>query len=91
MIDIALVRNEPDKDPTSGLPFSSRHIVTAWRQGAERFGWNDRPVLRGRGSAIFWHLARPGFTPTAGCVAVDRHVFAKVLPRLARHCRILVR
>lgn len=54
-------------------------------------GWNDAPVIRGRGSAIFWHLARPGFTPTAGCVAVERHVFAKVLPRLARNCRILVR
>ncbi|MCU4182702.1 L,D-transpeptidase [Bosea sp. BH3] len=54
-------------------------------------GWNDRPVVRGRGSAIFWHLARPGFTPTAGCVAVQGHVFAKVLPRLARHARILVR
>ena len=54
-------------------------------------GWNDAPVIRGRGSAIFWHLARPGFTPTAGCVAVEGHVFAKVLPRLARSCRILVR
>jgi L,D-peptidoglycan transpeptidase YkuD (ErfK/YbiS/YcfS/YnhG family) len=49
-------------------------------------GWNDAPVIRGRGSAIFWHLARPGFTPTAGCVAVERHVFAKVLSRLARRC-----
>ncbi len=54
-------------------------------------GWNDAPVVRGRGSAIFWHLARPGFTPTAGCVAVERHVFAKVLPRLARRCMMLVR
>ena len=36
------VLNEPEKDPTSGLPFSSRHIVTAWRQGAERFGWGAR-------------------------------------------------
>jgi L,D-peptidoglycan transpeptidase YkuD (ErfK/YbiS/YcfS/YnhG family) len=54
-------------------------------------GWNDHPVMRGRGSAIFWHLARPGFTPTAGCVAVEGHVFAKVLPRLARNCMLLVR
>jgi L,D-peptidoglycan transpeptidase YkuD (ErfK/YbiS/YcfS/YnhG family) len=54
-------------------------------------GWNDAPVRRGRGSAIFWHLARPGFTPTAGCVAVEGHVFAKVLPRLARACTLVVR
>ncbi len=53
-------------------------------------GWNDAPIRRGRGSAIFWHLARPGFTPTAGCVAVERQVFAKVLPRLARRCAIRI-
>lgn len=54
-------------------------------------GWNDAPVQRGRGSAIFWHLARPGFSPTAGCVAVTGDIFGKVLPRLARHCAIIVR
>ena len=43
MDPIALrIRNEPDKDPISGLPFSSRHIVEAWRSGAQRFGWNQR-------------------------------------------------
>jgi L,D-peptidoglycan transpeptidase YkuD (ErfK/YbiS/YcfS/YnhG family) len=36
-------------------------------------GYNDRPRMRGRGSAIFVHLARPGFTPTAGCIALSRH------------------
>ena len=36
------VRNEPEKDPTSGTPFSSRHIVEAYRTGAEKFGWGQR-------------------------------------------------
>ena len=36
------IRNEPDKDPSTGLPFSSRRIVDAWRAGAERFGWERR-------------------------------------------------
>jgi xanthine dehydrogenase YagR molybdenum-binding subunit len=36
------IRNEPDKDPSSGLPFSARHLVDAWRAGAERFGWERR-------------------------------------------------
>ena len=36
-------------------------------------GYNDRPRMRGRGSAIFVHLVRPGFTPTAGCIALSRH------------------
>ena len=34
--------NEPDKDPSSGLPFSARHIDEAWRTGAEKFGWDRR-------------------------------------------------
>jgi xanthine dehydrogenase YagR molybdenum-binding subunit len=36
------IRNEPKMDPLSGLPFSSRNIVEAWRAGAERFGWSRR-------------------------------------------------
>lgn len=36
------IRNEPEKDPISGLPFSSRNIVQAYRAGAERFGWSRR-------------------------------------------------
>ncbi len=41
------IRNEPDKDPTSGTPFSSRHIVEAYRTGAERFGWAMRKATPG--------------------------------------------
>jgi L,D-peptidoglycan transpeptidase YkuD (ErfK/YbiS/YcfS/YnhG family) len=33
-------------------------------------GWNDDPVERGRGSAIFLHVATADFAPTAGCVAL---------------------
>ncbi len=36
------IRNEPEKDPTMGLPFSQRGIVKAWCSGAERFGWARR-------------------------------------------------
>ena len=34
--------NEPDKDPTTGLPFSARHVDKMWRDGAARFGWSKR-------------------------------------------------
>ncbi len=36
------IRNEPEKDPTTGVPFSSRHIVEAYKAGAEKFGWSAR-------------------------------------------------
>lgn len=54
-------------------------------------GWNDQPVLAGRGSAIFMHLARPGFLPTAGCVALRRHDMQQLLTRLGPHTVLVVR
>lgn len=45
--------------------------------------WNLSPRRRGRGSAIFFHLARPDFTPTQGCVAVTGKVMARLLPHLS--------
>lgn len=42
------LRNEPRTDPASGKPFSSRHLVEAWRAGAERFGWTRPPAPRTR-------------------------------------------
>ncbi len=41
------IRNEPAEDPTEGTPFSSRHIVEAYRAGAERFGWRERNATPG--------------------------------------------
>ncbi len=35
-------RIEPEKDPTSGKPFSSRHLIDAYDKGAARFGWDRR-------------------------------------------------
>jgi xanthine dehydrogenase YagR molybdenum-binding subunit len=46
------VRNEPEVDPESGKPFSSRNLVACLREGARRFGWADRdprPGVRNQG------------------------------------------
>ena len=32
--------------------------------------YNTNPVVKGKGSAIFFHLADENYTPTAGCVAI---------------------
>lgn len=52
--------------------------------------WNMGPRARWRGSAIFFHLARPDRAPTAGCVAVAREDMLKLLPRLARGATIRI-
>jgi xanthine dehydrogenase YagR molybdenum-binding subunit len=36
------IRNEPGEDPERGIPFSSRNLVACLREGARRFGWDDR-------------------------------------------------
>ena len=36
------VLNEPAVEPDSGLPFSSRNLVGCLREGARRFGWQER-------------------------------------------------
>jgi L,D-peptidoglycan transpeptidase YkuD (ErfK/YbiS/YcfS/YnhG family) len=50
--------------------------------------WNRRPIRRGRGSAIFLHLARPGLLPTEGCVAVDKRMIRRLLERIGPNTRI---
>ncbi|NLS17681.1 xanthine dehydrogenase family protein molybdopterin-binding subunit [Rhizobium sp. P40RR-XXII] len=35
-------RIEPEKDPTSGKSFSSRHLLDAYDRGAKQFGWHRR-------------------------------------------------
>jgi L,D-peptidoglycan transpeptidase YkuD (ErfK/YbiS/YcfS/YnhG family) len=53
-------------------------------------GYNDRPRVRGKGSAIFVHLARPGFTPTDGCIALTRHDMLMLLAQVKRRTRIVI-
>jgi xanthine dehydrogenase YagR molybdenum-binding subunit len=40
-------RNEPEIDPDTGRPFSSRHLIDCLRAGAERFGWAERDPTPG--------------------------------------------
>jgi L,D-peptidoglycan transpeptidase YkuD (ErfK/YbiS/YcfS/YnhG family) len=45
-------------------------------------GYNTDPIVAGAGSAIFLHIARADFSPTAGCIAIAAPVLAALLPRL---------
>jgi len=81
------------------LPFPAS-CERMWREDALydaviEIGWNDRPAIRGRGSAIFLHLARPsptgrGFAPTEGCVAIARRDMARLLRIITRGSRLRI-
>jgi L,D-peptidoglycan transpeptidase YkuD (ErfK/YbiS/YcfS/YnhG family) len=53
-------------------------------------GYNDCPRIKGVGSAIFLHCARPDRAPTQGCIAISRADLIRLLPRLTTKTRIVV-
>ncbi|MFV0132191.1 xanthine dehydrogenase family protein molybdopterin-binding subunit [Streptomyces sp. HMX87] len=71
------IRNEPETEPDSGLPFSSRHVVECLREGARRFGWSDRDP-------------RPG-ARTAGPLLIGSGVAAATYPVLVAPSTAAVR
>jgi L,D-peptidoglycan transpeptidase YkuD (ErfK/YbiS/YcfS/YnhG family) len=76
------------------LPYAAR-AETLWRDDALYdllivLGYNDAPVVAGRGSAIFLHLARDDFGPTEGCIALARDDLLTVLAEADAACRVVV-
>lgn len=51
---------------------------------------NTRPRIAGRGSAVFLHLARDNFGPTAGCVSMTKSAMLQLLRRLGPRTRIII-
>jgi L,D-peptidoglycan transpeptidase YkuD (ErfK/YbiS/YcfS/YnhG family) len=65
------------------LPYSASHEEMWMAEGLYDLvvviGYNTDPVVPGRGSAIFLHVAREDFSPTAGCIAIARDVLVRLL------------
>ena len=51
---------------------------------------NRCPRIAGRGSAVFLHLARENFGPTAGCVSMTKSVMLRLLARLGPDTKIVI-
>jgi L,D-peptidoglycan transpeptidase YkuD (ErfK/YbiS/YcfS/YnhG family) len=79
---------DPSYNRLVSLPYPA-HVEEMWRADGVYdlvvlIGYNTDPPVPGRGSAIFLHIAtpnraRPGFAPTAGCIAVARDVLGPLL------------
>jgi L,D-peptidoglycan transpeptidase YkuD (ErfK/YbiS/YcfS/YnhG family) len=52
---------------------------------------NTRPRVRGAGSAVFMHVARPDYRPTEGCIALRRDHLRRLVERLRSGARIGIR
>lgn len=53
-------------------------------------GYNDVPRIKNRGSAIFMHVARDGFPPTEGCIALRAADLRRLLAVLPRGSEIVI-
>ena len=67
------------------LPFDASH-EKLWRDDHAYdlivpLGYNDDPIIAGKGSAIFWHLAQPDWRGTEGCVAVTLDTMMELISR----------
>ncbi len=51
---------------------------------------NSSPRIKGRGSAVFLHLARENFGPTAGCVSMTQSAMLRLLRRLGPETKIVI-
>jgi L,D-peptidoglycan transpeptidase YkuD (ErfK/YbiS/YcfS/YnhG family) len=88
-------------DPSSGqynrpirLPFAASH-EQLWRSDdlydiVIVLDHNFVPRIRKHGSAIFLHIAKGDFSPTAGCVAIAHAAMRRLLPRLARRVTVTI-
>jgi L,D-peptidoglycan transpeptidase YkuD (ErfK/YbiS/YcfS/YnhG family) len=88
--------DQADRNYNRLVTLSSRAGVDRLMRGDHLYdlvlvlGYNDRPRVRGRGSAIFVHLARPDYSPTAGCIALIRRDLLVLLAQLRRGSAICV-
>ena len=75
-------------------PYPASHEAM-WREDAIYdlvlvIGHNDDPVVPGKGSAVFLHLARADFGPTDGCVAFARADFVALLEAMNPAAKIVI-
>ena len=77
------------------LPARASHELL-WREDSVYdivvvLDYNLAPRRRGRGSAIFFHIARENFSPTAGCIAIRLNDMRRLLPRLTKNSVMVIK
>jgi L,D-peptidoglycan transpeptidase YkuD (ErfK/YbiS/YcfS/YnhG family) len=87
--------SDPRYNQLVELPYPSR-TERLWRSDGIYdllvvVGYNVNPTRPGAGSAIFLHIARPDFSPTEGCIAVERSILLKLIAMLGADSTLTIR
>lgn len=77
------------------LPFANSH-ETLWRDDRiydiiVELDYNSSPIVSGKGSAIFMHIAKEDYSPTLGCVAISEPDLRRVLRESALGSTVEIR
>lgn len=85
----------PDYNRPVKLPFAASH-EEMWRRDdlydiVVVLGQNDDPVVPGAGSAVFLHVASPGYGSTAGCASMSRQDLLEFLAMAGPETRLCFR
>jgi L,D-peptidoglycan transpeptidase YkuD (ErfK/YbiS/YcfS/YnhG family) len=86
---------DPHYNTLVTLPYPASH-EELWRENGLYdlivvIGYNTDPVVPGKGSAIFLHVARPDFSGTEGCIAVASEVLVPLLGLLGPGSKITIK
>ena len=88
-------------DPTSS--FYNKLINFPFKKSAEKLflkkniydiilviNYNLNPVKKNKGSAIFLHIATKNYSPTGGCLAINKRDLLKILPQINKKTKLII-
>ncbi len=52
--------------------------------------YNMNPTIKGKGSAIFIHVARKNYDKTEGCIALNKRDLLKILKQLKKNTEVMI-
>ena len=52
--------------------------------------YNQKPTIKGKGSAIFLHISSKRYKSTKGCIGIKKTDFLKILPLLNKKTKIII-
>jgi L,D-peptidoglycan transpeptidase YkuD (ErfK/YbiS/YcfS/YnhG family) len=71
--------NKYIKGNTTATSFEHLHLSGVYYKYCLVIEYNTNPVVKGKGSAIFFHVADANYKPTAGCIAIQETDMNKIL------------
>lgn len=71
--------NQYIKGNTTAKSFEHLFLNNIYYKYCTVIEYNTHPVIKGKGSAIFFHVADEKFSPTAGCVAINETTMEEIL------------